>query len=68
MSRPAFATSRVKCGNKQCADFDRDRIIEIPNLGESVFLLPTVPGPGPFGPMLNLRCGTCCTDNMRWAA
>jgi len=67
MNRPAFATARVKCANKQCADFDRDRIIELPNLGESVFLLPTVPGPL-GGTMLNLRCGTCCTDNMRWAA
>ena len=67
MTRPAFATTRVKCATKECPDFDRDRVIELPNLGDSVFLLPTVPGPLGLT-MLNLRCGTCCTNNMRWAA
>ena len=67
MTRPAFATMRVKCANKECPDFDRDRVIELPNLGDSVFLQPWVPGPLGMQ-MLNLLCGTCNTANMRWSA
>ena len=54
----------VTCANKDCDDYDVPRVIEIPHLGDGVFLSPTTAGP--FGlAMLNLTCGTCLKNDVR---
>lgn len=58
MVRKAFWTITVKCLNPECADHEAPRTIELVQLGEGVFHVPTTMSA--FGiPQLALGCGTC---------
>lgn len=63
MTRIELWSGRVACRNPECEDHDVPRLIELPHLGDGVFLAVTTLSS--FGiPVPNLRCGTCMGDRL----